>query len=561
MPGGVLRAGCRSWRAVAAALVAALAVLVPAAPASAHASLVSTDPADGSLLDEAPSEVVLTFNEPVRLTAQAITVYDATGQPVASDASASGTAVTVDLAEDALGRGTYVMGWFVVSADGHPVSGSLTFSVGERSDEVVDVPAGPESSRWVDAVLGVTQAVTYAGLLVATGLAVFVALVLPHGTGAAGGRARRRLRRVARVAAAVAAVGALVLVPLASVRAQGLELAQLFSAFEPGLVHNEVTVANLFLVGLGLTAVAFPDGVPDRAQRAVLLAAAGVAAAGPALAGHTRSYQPEWLLLLVDTLHLWTGAAWLGGLVGLALTLPLLTGRERDAAELLSRFSTTAAAFLVVVAVTGSVQAWRILGSWSALVETTYGRLLLAKLGIVLVVVAAAAWNRFRLLPGVRRAATTSARASTAAALRRTVSVEAVLLLAVLGVTGFLVNTSPRPAPVEAPAGGTGVQDGSLGELTVLAAMSPRQQGPNTVLVQLQDEAGEPVELERDPVVELRSGDLDLGRVPVTHSDAGTYRAFVLLPRAGRWEVQVSVRQSRFENPVTTLAFDVAEVR
>jgi copper transport protein len=57
--------------------------------------------------------------------------------------------------------------------------------------------------------------------------------------------------------------------------------------------------------------------------------------------------------------------------------------------------------------------------------------------------------------------------------------------------------------------------------------------------------------------VELRSGRLDLGRVPVAPSDAGTYRAVVLLPRPGRWEVQVSLRVSRFENPVTTLTFDV----
>lgn len=286
--------------------------------------------------------------------------------------------------------------------------------------------------------------------------------------------------------------------------------------------------------------------------------AAAVAAAGPAVAGHTRSYRPEVLLLLTDAVHLWAAAAWLGGLVGLVLTLATLSGREPTAAETLSRFSMIAAGLLTAVAVTGSVQAWRILGSWTALLEGTYGRLLLVKVGIVLVVAAAAAWNRFRLLPGVRRARVPAERDSAAGSLRRTVLAEATLLVAVLGVTGFLVNTSPRPAPVEVPSGRTGVQDGSLGELTVLAVMSPRRQGPNTVLVQLQDEGGEPVELERDPVVELRSGDLDLGRVPVTHADAGTYRAFVLLPRAGRWELQVSVRQSRFENPVTTLSFEVA---
>ena len=48
-----------------------------------------------------------------------------------------------------LGRGTFVLGWFVVSADGHPISGSLSFSVGERSEEVAGIPETPTSSATV----------------------------------------------------------------------------------------------------------------------------------------------------------------------------------------------------------------------------------------------------------------------------------------------------------------------------------------------------------------------------------------------------------------------------
>jgi copper transport protein len=59
--------------------------------------------------------------------------------------------------------------------------------------------------------------------------------------------------------------------------------------------------------------------------------------------------------------------------------------------------------------------------------------------------------------------------------------------------------------------------------------------------------------------VQLRSGGLDLGSVPLVETDAGTYRAEVLLPRPGVWEVQVSLRLSRFESPVTTIRFTVPE--
>ena len=105
--------------------------MLGAAPASAHAELIDTDPAEGSVVETAPDTVTLTFNEPVRLTSQEIAVYDAAGDEVGSTAGASGTEVTVDLTGAAdLADGTYVVSWNVLSGDGHPISGALTFSVG-----------------------------------------------------------------------------------------------------------------------------------------------------------------------------------------------------------------------------------------------------------------------------------------------------------------------------------------------------------------------------------------------------------------------------------------------
>ena len=46
--------------------------------------------------------------------------------------------------------------------------------------------------------------------------------------------------------------------------------------------------------------------------------------------------------------------------------------------------------------------------------------------------------------------------------------------------------------------------------------------------------------------------------MPVQPSDAGTWSADVLLPQPGTWEVQVGLRLSKFENPVTTVRFEVA---
>nr|WP_253942296.1 copper resistance protein CopC [Nocardioides sp. zg-1230] len=518
--------------------------------------MIDSDPAEGAVVETAPDTVTLTFNEPVRLTSQEIAVYDAAGEEVEATSRAGGTEVTVGLSGAAdLSDGTYVVSWNVLSGDGHPISGALTFSVGAPSASVSAPPEPQTSSAGVTVVRDVVTVITYVGLLLATGLALFLALVLPRTW--AGTRTRARLRRLLLYAAGAGAAGIVLQLPVAAVYGQGLELSDIVSAFDPGLVRNELLSAALVLVGLGLAAGAASEAPPDRLRGWLLAGGATLALAGPSVVGHTRAYEPSPLLVAADVLHLLAGATWFGGLVGLVLSLHALAGREVVAATTLARFSTLAGGLLLAVAATGTLLGWRIVGSWSGLVETRYGWLLLGKVAIALAVAALGGWNRWRTLPTVARASGHGDRERAAAVVTRAVRVEAVLLVALLGVTGFLVNQSPRPAQVEAASGTTGVGSASVGDLRVLAVMDPRRTGSNTLLVQVQDAAGEPYDPPTTPVVSLRTEGLDLGTVVVTPVAAGTYRGEVVVPRAGQWDVQVGIALSRFENPVTTLTLSV----
>lgn len=540
---------------LAAALLAVLTVGGTAAPASAHASLVSTDPAEGAVLPEAPDEVTFTFDEAVSLVADGVQVYDAAGEPVEADASSSDAVVRAGL-PDGLDDGTYVVTWRVVSSDGHPIAGSLTFHVGAPSPTVeppqTQATGEDESLRTTVAIV---QALGYVGLLVAGGLALFV------GWTARGIRlgevARRRVLLALRFGAGVAVATAALGVPLAGAYQQGLGLRGLGDAgsYDPSLVGDQITVLVLHVVGLGLAVVmtarerATPSLTGDLG--------AAVAVWSPALVGHTRAYEPVSLLVVTDALHLSAGAVWLGGLVGLALTLGSLRGRAGDTTRLVSRFSAVAAGLLAALAVSGVLMAWRILGSWSGLVDTAYGRLLLVKLGVAVVVAAVAAWNRLRLVPAVATGGRNDG-SRAAGLVRRAVAVEAVLLVALLGVTGFLTGRPPAGEAAAAPApADTGVVTGTAGDLRVLALLDDAGGRQRRLSIQVQDETGEPVDLHAPPEVALRSGDVDLGEVPVVPVASGTYLATVTFPAPGEWEVQVSLRVSEFENPVTTLAVEV----
>ena len=220
---------------------------------------------------------------------------------------------------------------------------------------------------------------------------------------------------------------------------------------------------------------------------------------------------------------------------------------------MLSRFSTAAAGLLGVLAAAGVLLGWRILGSWSGLVDTTYGRLLLVKVGIALIVGAVAAFNRYRVLPGVTDGPHEARRRATYV-VRRVVVLEAALLVGLLGVTGFLVEQPPRAEPAAVPvAPATNVAKVIVDDLQVLAVLDAAPGRQRQLTIQIQDLSGEPVDVAARPEVSLRSTDLDLGTVPVTPTGAGTFLATVTFPKPGEWEVQVSLRIDEFENPVTTL--------
>lgn len=540
---------------LAAAVACLLAVTAPAGPAAAHATLVASDPVDGTVLPRSPESASFTFDEPVTLPPEGVQVFDAAGDVVPARASAGGTVLEVDL-PDRLTDGTYVVVWGVVSADGHPVSGSLTFSVGAPSPRVSEPEPAPEAGAAVTAALGITQGAAYMGLLLTAGLSIFSLLLPPSRAD----RARRRLRRTAVGTAALGTAAAFVSLPLASLTLGGGRLSALTSRNTwAGIGSPDLLPAVMTGLGLGLVASSLRVQVRrSRLSSLVLVLGLALAVIAPALGGHARAAEPQLASMALDALHVLVGAVWLGGLVGLALTLPVMAGRGTGAEETLARFSGLAAGVLAVLVASGGLLAWRIIASWEVLTGSRYGWLLMSKVALVGLAVAIAAGNRYVLLPRARADGGHRDRRSAIVRLRRVITLEASVIVLVVAVTGFLVNQAPRPDLVTIPDNRTGVRTAQLGDdVRVLATLTPGRVGRNDLLVQLQDRAGEPVETRRLPVISLRTESVELGRVVTTSADAGTFRGTVVLPEGGTWRLQVSQRVDRFTNPVGVVAFDV----
>ncbi|MDG4795674.1 FixH family protein [Micromonospora sp. WMMD1082] len=555
-----------------AGLLGLLAAVVPAAPAAAHAVLLATDPADGAVLASGPAEVTLTFNEVVTVRPGGVRLLDAAGDEISSDSRSVDTNVILTVPPNLPG-GTYIVAFRVISADSHPVSGGLSFAVGAPSTAVAPLPESRPGSA-LDVLRQAAEGAAYLGLLVSAGLLVFLLVLLRADAPVL----RRRLLRFASWSAGVTVLARLVLVPTVPAWQDGRDVTGLVdtSLWVTGLTSTEGLSSLLVVLGLGTglwaTSAALASGSAAGAtrtsRRAALTAAAfaGVALAwgAVALVGHTRTYGPAWLVVPADILHVATAGVWLGGLAALPWTLTRSADLTADAAaRTVSVFSRTAAVLVGLLGTAGLVLGWRILRSWEALWSTPYGLALLTKVGLTAVVLAIATHNRYRLVPRVTIADRDDGPPAAWRMLRRTVRIEASLLIAVVAVTGFLVTQSPTPDTAPRPtadgADRPPVLEAPLGPGRAVARLTPGTVGVNSMELDLVDTAGQPVVPVADPKLTVLLPAMNVGPLErkLTRTGPGRYEAVVDLPLAGSWVLQVSVRTSTYDNPVARFTADV----
>jgi copper transport protein len=407
-----------------------------------------------------------------------------------------------------LNDGTYVATWRVISADGHPVQGAFTFSVGavtsggKTAQALADqLLSSQQGSRVVGVINGVLRFVEFVAIGIMLGGFAFVLFCWP-----AGRRSRTVVRLVegAWVAAFVGAIGGVL---IESSYTAGLGIAD---SFKPSVVHDYINthVGHVMVLRVLVLVVIALVG-RSLLRRASIEPLRGVAAgllglgliATFTFAGHARTGFQVPLAVAADLAHVAAFALWFGGLVVMVVAVL----RPDDPSELepaITRFSNLALGAVVVLVGTGVYQGWRQVGSFGALKGTTYGRLLLVKLALVAVVVLVAAFTRDvvrqRLVlddepldsddvreplpvgPGAALADLDfEDRADTARRLRTSVAIEVFFLVAVLATTALLVNAAPARTAVNAPFAATVPGKGLSFELLLVPARS----GPNELHV------------------------------------------------------------------------------
>ena len=120
-----------------------------ATTASAHSGLESSNPADGSVVTEAPAAITLTFNEPLLDDADSISLNAADGTNITSaKVQPNGSSIELPWPAD-LPAGEYQAAFRVVSADGHPVTGAISFTYAPADSAASPSASSPTSSEAV----------------------------------------------------------------------------------------------------------------------------------------------------------------------------------------------------------------------------------------------------------------------------------------------------------------------------------------------------------------------------------------------------------------------------
>ena len=409
-----------------------LLALAPIASAWAHAALLGSEPPDGSVLAAAPAEVALQFGEPVApISFRLLGSGGAPSVPLAGAVADDGR-VRAPLPAD-LGRGGYLLSYRVTSADGHPVTGTIAFAIGE----VGLAPARPAAAGG-----GVSSAVArwvfYVALFGAVGGALFRLLIadLPS-------RLRRSL-------AAIAVVG--VLAALLQVGARGTMLADsgLVSAAAWSAGMRTSLLPSMLVCAVALLACAATLLRDGRTWRVLGGIAAVVVVAGLPLSGHTATAVPRLVAALALAGHVLAVAVWVGAFVPLLAALGRGSPAGVPVEPLVRRFSAVAVVAVGVLAMSGMLLAVLLIPSPGALVQSSYGWLLLGKLALVGGMLGFATWNRLRLTPRLPAAASH---------LRVSIAVECAMGVMVVAVTAVLSATPPpraarlEPQRVEIDAG------------------------------------------------------------------------------------------------------------
>jgi len=532
-------------------LVVAITTALLMVPANAlgHAIVISTTPATNAVIKTAPTAVSITFNENINGIGARVQVIGADGKHYeAGSPTVAGHVLSAALATG-LPQGTATVAWSVISGDGHRVNSAFLFSVGHESTggaaaaasaAAAATDARPAAATTISAL---SRALRFAGIVLLLGLLLVIAFVWdptlrrgrtedPTTADAADAAFRPIAVLLARLAPPLLAAIAVIAIPI--------------DAWSDGITTRgalDLRQGQIAVAQAVLALVAWPLIVRvarGGSQRIVIAALIPVLllALTPGLSGHASAQSTPWLSIAIDWVHVLAAGAWGGSVLVLAATAPAVyratTAETRGplVRGLVSRFTRVALLALAALVATGVLATLMLTNTFSDVWTTSWGRVLIAKVVVVVLAV---------LTAGIVRRG--SRRFSNA------VQLEALLIVVAIALTGTLTGLAPQ-APTVAAAAAANMPFHLTQKIDAREAqvdITPgRARQANEVHVIVTNGVGQPaLDVKDASVVLSRDADTTL-HVPLTQIETAHWTGSIRIPTAGTWTVVVRLRIGDF---------------
>ncbi|YCA45417.1 copper resistance protein CopC/CopD [Bacillus sp. JZ8] len=480
---------------------------------SAHAVLLKATPEEQSELKEMPDEVSLTFNERLDGEVFDLKVRDDKGEVITKKkAVISEDHKTISLDVPNQSKGIYTLSYSIVSADGHPVKGTYIFSVGEKiAGPASDSNDGFQQGSDIiyNILLSIVQVCYYLFLLLSVGWVLWKWFI-PFQTKENEETYGQKHKGIY--------LNYMVFLVL-SIVVQAMNVLNGSSASQIGaFVFSSATglswIISLFLAFIGYFLVSKHKGFDFVWAGLVLLVST--------LNGHAVATNIPYYTVMLDFIHLITAALWAGGIVYLLL---FFKKHREDVLLFMPKFSKTALFSLLLLIITGILYTLVIVPSISMIFHTTWGILLLVKVGLVSIVLIIGAMARNAL------------KKNEQTNLKKLLTLDVTLMALIVIIVGIITHLNPIPQ--NQPLLWKEEQQG----MHIVTKTSTLQQGNFAIVVSpSQPKDGSSIQMVTATLTPKGKGKEESIEIPLEKEDSSSYKTSkAILPYVGEWDLSVRV--------------------
>jgi len=534
-------------------LVILLYSAVAVTSVSAHALLLRSNPEANAVLEQSPAQVELFFSEAIEPELSSITVCDSNNLIVdAGDARVDPSdpkRMTVSLRS--LPDGVYTVTWKVVSAiDGHQTIGTYPFAVGNANAEAVKAIQQSSTARIPFSAL-LSKFLLLASLALLIGQRLFIELIWNPTLASEPAMSQASVWVTFR---RIGLVDVLLSIGIGILSQAGQTTgAELSFPWDPevGRMLTETRLGLIWLARLALAVMSvwLANGQETSVKKWSGLLANVALLFTVTLTSHAATETKPLLPVLGDWIHLIGMTFWLGGIIHLYTSVRQFQqlddpSRTKLTASLTSRFSTNAFVFVALIGVTGFYSAYLRVGTWSALLTTLYGHVLLVKQGFVAGLLIIAGINLLIISPRLQRERREGvANSRSISQFGRILFIDVTFAVLLLASVSFL--TYIPPAKIVPP--NTDFTDlTQVDDLEVEINISPARVGQNEFMLMLLTPNGIPVYTTKEVLLRFTPDQANIppSELQLTGDGSGMYMASgTYLSFPGTWQVQAVVRR------------------